>query len=71
MAVISRRPRLVLCAALAASLLAAACSLLKPVPTAVERQERAQHLAAEGKHADAARAYAELAARSAGGARQL
>jgi len=62
MAVISRRPRLVFCAALAASLLATACSLLKPVPTVVERQEQAQHLAAAGKHADAARVYAELAA---------
>ncbi|MGO9514542.1 MAG: penicillin-binding protein activator [Steroidobacteraceae bacterium] len=62
MAVIIRRPRLVFCAALAASLLAAACSLLKPVPTVVERQDRAQHLAEEGKHADAARVYAELAA---------
>jgi uncharacterized protein len=77
MAVISRRPRLkvrtrplirtrpVICAALAAALLAAGCSLLKPVPTtAVQNQERAQHLAAEGKHSDAARAYAELAAQA-------
>jgi uncharacterized protein len=62
MAVISRRPRLVLCAALAASLLLCACSLVKPVETPVDKQARAQRLANEGKHADAARAYAELAA---------
>jgi uncharacterized protein len=62
MAAISRRPRLVLCAALAASLLLSACSLVKPVETPVDKQARAQRLANEGKHADAARAYAELAA---------
>ena len=56
--------RSMICAALAAALLAAGCSLLKPVPTAVQSQERAQHLAAEGKHSDAARAYAELAAQA-------
>jgi uncharacterized protein len=61
MAVISRRPRLVLCAALAASLFLSACSLVKPVETPVDKQARAQRLANEGKHADAARAYAELA----------
>jgi uncharacterized protein len=62
MAVISRRPRLVLFAALAVSLLLCACSLVKPVETPVDKQARAQRLANEGKHADAARAYAELAA---------
>jgi uncharacterized protein len=62
MAVISRRPRLALCAALAASLLAAGCSLFKPVTTTAESQARAQRFAAQGKHADAARAYADLAA---------
>jgi outer membrane PBP1 activator LpoA protein len=62
MAVISRRPRLVLCAALAISLLAAGCSLLKPEATAVDEQQRAQRLAGDGKHAEAARVYAQLAA---------
>jgi hypothetical protein len=42
--------------------LIAACSLVKPVETSVDRQARARSLAGEGKHADAARAYAELAA---------
>ena len=64
MAVISPRPRLVLWAALAAALLAAACSLVKPVPTTAQTQAQAQRLAAEGKHAEAARAYAGLAATS-------
>jgi outer membrane PBP1 activator LpoA protein len=62
MAAISRRPRLVLTAAFAAALLAAGCSLIKPAPTVIDRQAQALHLAAEGKHADAARAYADLAA---------
>jgi len=50
-----------LCAALAAALLVAACSLVKPAETVVDKQQRAQRLAGEGKHSDAARAYAELA----------
>lgn len=68
MGVISRRPRpmvlAMLAAALVASMLDAGCSLLKtePPPTPVSAQERAQRLAADGKHAEAARAYAELAA---------
>jgi len=61
MAAIFRRPRLMLCAALAAALLVAACSLVKPAETVVDKQQRAQRLAGEGKHSDAARAYAELA----------
>jgi outer membrane PBP1 activator LpoA protein len=65
MAVITRRPRQLLCAALALGLLAAAgCSLLQPAPTAADEQSRAVALAAQGKHADAAQAYAALAARS-------
>ncbi|HLN49105.1 MAG TPA: penicillin-binding protein activator [Steroidobacteraceae bacterium] len=67
MAVISRRPRPMLCAllaasVLAASLLAAACSLVQTAETAPDTQAQAQRLAAEGKYADAARAYAQLAA---------
>ena len=62
MGVILRRPRLLtLCAVLTLSLIAA-CSLVKPVETSVDKQTRARTLASEGKHADAARAYAELAA---------
>lgn len=62
MAAIPRRPCPALCAALVIAFLAAGCSLVKPAPTPAERQTRAEHLAAEGKHADAARTYAELAA---------
>lgn len=62
MAAIPRRPRPALCAALAVVLLAAGCSLLKPAPTPAVREASAERLAAEGKHADAARTYAELAA---------
>src|SRR5258708_40247996 len=65
MGVISRRPRpdrlLLLCAVMTLSLIAA-CSLVRPVETSVDKQTRARTLASEGKHADAARAYAELAA---------
>jgi uncharacterized protein len=65
MGVISRRPwpdrLLALCAVLTLSLIAA-CSLVKPVETSADKQSRARTLGLEGKHADAARAYAELAA---------
>jgi hypothetical protein len=42
--------------------LIAACSLVKPIETSADKQSRARTLGLEGKHADAARAYAELAA---------
>jgi uncharacterized protein len=61
MAAISRRPRAALCAVLALLLIAAACSLMKP-EAPVGQQQRAQQLASSGNHAEAARAYAELAA---------
>src|SRR5882762_4762778 len=61
MAAISRRPRLPLYAALTVSLVLAACSLLKPVQAPEDKQERALHLARDGKHAEAAQAYSELA----------
>ncbi|HXA36103.1 MAG TPA: penicillin-binding protein activator [Steroidobacteraceae bacterium] len=61
MAAISRRPRLPLCAALTVTAILAACSLVKPEQAPEERQERAVRLSQEGKHADAAQAYAELA----------
>jgi outer membrane PBP1 activator LpoA protein len=60
MAAISRRPRLALYAALAVSLALAACSLLKQEQPP-DQQERALRLAQEGRHAEAAKAYAELA----------
>lgn len=65
MAAISRRPRLPLYAVLTVSLMAAACSLVKP-QTPEDRQERALQLSRDGKHADAAQAYAELAAEQPG-----
>jgi outer membrane PBP1 activator LpoA protein len=61
MAVISRRPRLWLCSIMTLSMIAAACSLVKPVETPVDKQAAARTLASEGKHAEAAQAYAELA----------
>ena len=61
MAAISRRPWLPLYAALAISLILAACSLVKPQQPAEDQQARALRLAQEGRHADAAQAYAELA----------
>ena len=61
MAAISRRPWLPLCAALAFLLTLAACSLLKQEQAPEDKQARAQRLGQEGKHADAAKAYAELA----------
>src|SRR5271168_5492606 len=61
MAAISRRPRLPLYAALTVSLILAACSLVKQAPTSEAKQERALHLVRDGKHAEAAQVYAELA----------
>jgi uncharacterized protein len=60
MAAISRRPRLACYAVLIVSLIAAGCSLLKQEGPA-DKQEHAARLVREGKHADAARAYADLA----------
>jgi uncharacterized protein len=61
MVVISRRPRLPLCMAWTILLLTAGCSLVKPVETPTDRASQAAKLAADGKHADAARLYADLA----------
>ena len=64
MAAISERPRLG-AAILAAVLITAGCSLVKPEePAAVSGQQRVQRLAADGKHAEAARGYADLAAQN-------
>ena len=65
MAAISLRPRLALATALALALLLPACSLIRPEqPQPSTAQERAQRLAAAGNHAQAAQAYADLAAQS-------
>ena len=63
MAAISRRPRLPLYAALTASVVLAACSLMKTEQVPEDQQSHAQQLDQEGKHTEAAQAYAELAAR--------
>src|SRR5271168_3003028 len=60
MAANSPRPR-ALCAALLVLLLAAGCSLVNHGAPAADKQEHAARLVRDGKHADAARAYADLA----------
>jgi uncharacterized protein len=60
MAPISRRPRLAHYAVLMVALIAAACSLIKPL-TPADKQEHAAKMARDGKHAEAAREYADLA----------
>jgi outer membrane PBP1 activator LpoA protein len=60
MAAISRRPWLAAC--LACSALLAACSLLRPQETPADHAALAARLAHDGRHAEAAQAYAELAA---------
>lgn len=60
MAAISRRPW-PLYAALAISLVAAACSLVNPAQAPQDKQERALQMVNAGRHADAAQLYAELA----------
>jgi uncharacterized protein len=61
MAAILRRPRLAHCAVLTLSLIAASCSLFRPTENPADKQEHAARLARDGKHAEAARAYADLA----------
>jgi outer membrane PBP1 activator LpoA protein len=61
MAVTTRRPRLAHCAVLILSLIAASCSLIKPAETVGDKQEHAARLVRDGKHAEAAKAYADLA----------
>ena len=61
MAAISRRPRLARYAVLMLSLIAAACSLIKPTETVTDKQEHAARLGHDGKHAEAAKLYADLA----------
>jgi uncharacterized protein len=61
MAAILRRPRLARYAILTVSLMATACSLFRPVETPIDKQEHAARLVRDGKHAEAAQAYADLA----------
>jgi outer membrane PBP1 activator LpoA protein len=61
MAVISRRPRLAQIAVLTLALIAAACSLVKPTETTADKQEHAARMVHDGKHAEAAQLYADLA----------
>jgi uncharacterized protein len=61
MAVITRRPRPAQIAVLALALIAAACSLIKPTESTLDKQEHAARLVRDGKHAEAARLYADLA----------
>ena len=63
MAAISGRPWAALCAVLALSLGVGACSLVNPPETPVSGQALAERLVQEGRHAEAARAYGELAAK--------
>jgi uncharacterized protein len=60
MVLTSRRPRLALGAVLL-SVWAAGCSLVRPEETPLDRQGEAAQAAREGKHADAAQDYAQLA----------
>lgn len=57
----SRSRLLFMVSLITTSLIAASCSLVKPIETPVDKQVRAKGLAIEGKHAEAASAYAELA----------
>src|SRR5277367_3378235 len=61
MAAITRRPRLARFALVMLSLTAASCSLFKPGETVGDEQEHAARLVRDAKHAEAARAYADLA----------
>jgi outer membrane PBP1 activator LpoA protein len=61
MAANTRRPRLARCAILTLCFIAAACSLVKPTENVSDKQEHAARLARDGKHAEAAKAYADLA----------
>lgn len=61
MAATIRRPRAAFGAALAASLLLAACSLVRTTEGPADRQEQAARFVHEGRHAEAADVYLQLA----------
>jgi outer membrane PBP1 activator LpoA protein len=62
MAVILTSPRLTLGMAFCLCVLTTGCSLVQPAAEPVDLPAQAQSLAASGRHADAARAYQQLAA---------
>jgi uncharacterized protein len=64
MAAVRWRPRAAQILVLASMLLGAACSLIRPEEAATDQQEQAARLAREGKHAEAAQAYAQLASQA-------
>ena len=61
MAVITRRPWLALCALTSVAAVIASCSLINPSQVPLDRQEQAARLIRDGKHAEAAKLYAEMA----------
>ncbi len=64
MAAVKRRPRAALFMVLASMLLAAACSLIVPQESAPDSQVEVARLVREGKHAEAAQTYAQLASQA-------
>ena len=66
MAAILRRPCLIVCVVATFGVALASCSLVRPAATPVDTQAQALRFVHDGRHADAARLYGELAA--AGGA---
>ena len=61
MAAVWRRPRTAHVVAVALCLVAAACSLVKPDENEVDLQDQAARMVRDGKHAEAAQSYAQLA----------
>ncbi|HUX74506.1 MAG TPA: penicillin-binding protein activator [Steroidobacteraceae bacterium] len=62
MAAIRRRPWLIPCIAACLALSVAGCTLIAPVESPAAQQNAADRLASDGRHAEAAQAYAALAA---------
>jgi uncharacterized protein len=61
MAVITRRPWLALCGLISAVVVIASCSLMQSSQAPLDRQEQAAKLIRDGKHAEAAKLYTEMA----------
>jgi outer membrane PBP1 activator LpoA protein len=64
MAQVTWRPRATLSIVMACLLFTAACSLVRPEEAAPDTQEQATRLVREGRHAEAAQLYAQLAAQT-------
>jgi len=64
MAQVTWRPRATLIIVVASLLFTAACSLVRPEESVPDSQEQATRLVREGRHAEAAQIYAELAAQT-------